>query len=365
MARRKIAATDWPQLARDGLAERPRLAAVLGHQLIERASQPDGLMNRLVRSLCGESLFADNWERLLAELPEAGRREYATLGVGSNFDQELESRLSELRAIDTFTSSLIRVDIEILPRRSRRTADFRATWMDTTAIVEVKRDRGLAEHLLLAESALSAARMLHPEADVPRVILFATDGYHQQRLEGTLDKTVEGRIAADLRELLDSESYAEFAAAVRSGGEASLSEGMLVAVIDPRPSQYGTGLAIQPYPSGVDRAVGTCMASLRGLASIAFQVRTALPQLAASGREFADAILVPYVHYDAWELDGLSLHTLAGIFSETLQWEPRMNVIVHLANDDRWFFGRRMTETMTAYERFFEWASYLAAQKGS
>ena len=353
---------DWPSLVRAGLARRPTLDQLLGSQLIERAGQADGLLNPLVRSLCGESPDADVWEQIVGRLRPEDLEVLDPIGVGPGFDQRLQDRLAEFRAIDTFTSAGLGIRVKPIRRRSARSADFAATWMGKTAIVEVKRDQGLADELLTAKSALRAARMLHADVELPAIVVEGTEQYHRLNLEGALRGSVRDRIRTDLGELLRAGRYRAFASALAAGRVAPLGDGMLVAKVSRYPRDSGNRIDVQPFPPNVDSGVSNCMQSLRGLSSLAFKVRSALPQLAASAGEVGpQAVWVAYVYYDAWEMFGLNLRPLAGVLSELLQWNARVSVIVDQIDRDRWFFGRNRRGQMEGFQRMWDWARYVGS----
>ena len=100
----------------------PRLHALLGKQLRERAGQPDGLVNRLVFSLCGGNAVAGRWESALAGWSEDTIRRHfparlpRELSHPYEFDAGLDSMLAELEAAETFRLCDLVQEVDLLER---------------------------------------------------------------------------------------------------------------------------------------------------------------------------------------------------------------------------------------------------------
>src|SRR4051794_13620942 len=98
----------WETVGRPLLQKLPRLKAVLEEQLETRAAEPDGALNTLVRSLCGESLFHQRWEHILSWFSADVWREslgsllQQTGTLGITFDRRLDDAWAELEALNTF-----------------------------------------------------------------------------------------------------------------------------------------------------------------------------------------------------------------------------------------------------------------------
>jgi hypothetical protein len=341
----------------------PRLKVFLGPQLLKRAEEFDALLNPLVQSLCGGSLAADLWESRLRTLRLrrksvqehfASVRRWQASRLGSSFDDALQGVWAELEAIETFADSGFST-ILFLPSGQEKAADFTVRGAHRTAAVEVKRTGGLAQELRIAQSAVHAWRLLYPDSQDVGISIWATDEYHQLRIRGGGGQTLS-KVRRDVTALLNRDQYERVIASIRRGNEVGISAGMIFAA----PNEYSSSISVRPFASQPDGGLVDSMTCLRALSYIALRTMDALPQLFATAKTVRRvSVLVAYVYYDAWDLAGLDMSRLRETLEELLQWNRNINVVLHAADRDLWFFGRDQEGRMASLETCRAWASQV------
>jgi hypothetical protein len=357
----------------------PRLHALLGKQLRERAGQPDGLVNRLVFSLCGGNAVAGRWESALAGWSEDTIRRHfparlpRELSHPYEFDAGLDSMLAELEAAETFRLCDLVQEVDLLPEGKRPGPDFLARWPNATALVEVKRADGLASELWLAYAVVDAWRLLFPELSAAGIALWASESYHMDRLGRGVKDEVRAALRARLLSLVHDERGRDLAGKLQAGELIALVDGELYA----QRNTYQAGIYVSPFwyrAEADDGAPGTLpqgnldiaisMASLRGLADVVFRIRSALPQLfeGSLGQEDG-AVLVAFIEYAGGELTGDDVNLWAGALSDVLRWNQRVHVIVRTpTHREPWCFTRDHTGALVACESFRDWVSRTPGQ---
>jgi len=353
----------WARAGLPKLKSLERLGAVFGEQLAARANEMDGALNPLVRSLCGESSWAELWERALGWLPPNTWREHfaSTLQktgcLGTVFDGRILDAWAELEAINRFVGISLEIEVELLASG----ADFQLRQLRSgrTVLVEVKRASGLADELRLAAEGLRAGQLLFRDVESQRIAVWGTEAYH----EAQFDKRGKplSDVVAELKKLLHREHYANVMKQVGQGSVVQLSADMILAEREDGDS----GVSIQPYtPKEVQAKINT-MGILHATGDIFLKARRAMPQLyttAASIREETPLTLSPYVYYDAWELVGVDLGRLNEYLDVALGFDHRVGLIID-SFGDQWFFGRNLIGQIASFEHPKPWLDQLDAKQ--
>jgi hypothetical protein len=275
--------------------------------------------------------------------------------MGSGFDEALAGVWAELEAIDTFVDGGIST-LQFLPTgKNGQAADFTVAGARHTAAVEVKRTGGLAQELRMAQSAIQAWHLLYPDSTDTGISIWASDRYHQLRIKGGGGQTLS-RVRLDVAALLAREQYERVIQSIRKGQQVELSAEMIYA--EPKP--HGASISVRPFARRPDDGLVDSMTCLRALSYIALRTMDAAPQLIATARTVRRvSVLVAYVYYDAWDLIGIDIGALKDAFGELLQWTPNLNMVIHSADRERWFFGRDENGRMACWFTCREWGSQV------
>jgi hypothetical protein len=359
---------NWRERATEDLNNYPLVARLLGDWIAQRASEPDGLMNNLVRSACGGSAHATLWETRLRCLPRDSlkprtfRQRFQLPDprkkLGLAFDDLLDDRWAELTAIHAFASTSIPVTIAFPKLGVGRTPDFEMSWPGMSVSVEVKRVRGLARELRWVYSALEAARLLFPDVGRPAIDIWAPDAHHLSRLGGATSTSDQNTLRADVARLLDRDVYVHTIAQLTAGCDVVVSHGVLML----SPNSEGGAISVRPFATNADSGLANAMGSLKGVADVMLRIRSALEQLFSAGEKGdANQYLIAYIYFDAWELRGLKLAALKDAFSDILQWNPRIALVITDDGDHHVFFGRNSKGIMGAETHFKRWTDYLSS----
>jgi hypothetical protein len=373
------------------LEKRKALGELLSAQLIEQAGAPNCLLNLLIRYLCTDHYWADQLEAIAASSLDSLRTRVAAIGAHTDPLQStaaLRSLQAELSARDAFLGSPLGATVEFLdPDESGRTPDLAVHWENRTALIEVKWTDGLADDLHLARAVASAWFLLYPRTGDWDITIWVSEEYHDIRLGGggtdRRDRARLNDLRQELLNLLKDEVAEPMIERLASEQPVPVGDGLLYFMAKP-----GTGQApIRPvlvtleeiadekeqsrkktldreYLTRVmnnpDRTRTNTMSSLRGLAHVAFAIRSALPQLYEGAKLFTGRlILVPYVYYSGYELHGVNPDQFAGAFDTVLHWDLRLASVLEFDDRSIYFYGRDSQGTMEASGTFTAWAKHL------
>jgi len=382
MSAMESAAADWRSRVEQELERVPHLRTHLGSQLLQRAVEPDGLLNPLIRSLCGQSLLAYSLDTDLwwgGPTLEERMRDLHT-PRGQDFDADVRSFFAELAAFSLFRE-LPGAQVGFYPRREsakEKEADLWARWPEHHAVIEVKSDLGLNPMLHRAADAVRAWCLLEPELARLAIMVWGSESYHLGGLEQKAQQNQRDAMQGTMRSLLAPEPRARLIADLRSGTPIDLWAGEVFAQLEP---EYPAGVFVNPTWThasvdwdNLDRTLAEAHAamdnldlqranvwtSLHGLGHLVYRVRDAVPQLFESAaRESTPPLLVAYIALYGHELDGVDLDQFAGAFDAVLHWKLSLNVIVRHPGGQHTFYGRNRVGSMAALPTIQQWAAYL------